>query len=197
MTDESDTRTVILDAAYTVLVEHGYDGFTTQAVADEAGRNQSLVHYYFETKRDLVHALLEKGLADLEEQVERFSTDDDPTDRLVTLAEFMIETSDDDSLASKRVLLELVAQAPYDDALREAIADDRERIQTYIADVVREGIDRGKFRDVDVEEFAVTYETAIGGAQMNAAVFENEANDERLVAGLQSVVEEYLLREKT
>jgi AcrR family transcriptional regulator len=57
----------LLDAAERLLVEVGYAGITTRKLAEEAGVNNGLVHYYFGSNENLlVHAL------------ERF------TDRLVT-----------------------------------------------------------------------------------------------------------------
>lgn len=194
--DNASTKEEILDAAYDVLVERGYDGFTTQAVADEADRNQSLVHYYFETKQDLVFALLEKGLAQIEEQLERVDESDDPADRLLLLAEYLIDTSTEESLAFKRMILELAAQAPYDEEIRNTLAYDYEQLLDYIIETVCEGIEEGIFCDVDPNTFAVTYLTIIRGAQFNAAAFGPDTDDDRLLAGLRAIVCDYLVKEE-
>lgn len=191
MADESDTRSEILDAAYTVLVERGYDGFTTRAVAEEAGRNQSLVHYYFETKRDLLLAFCEDAATEFEDQIEHLPAEG-PADRLRTLAEFVVGTSEPDDVAFKRVLLELTAQAPYDEQLRAVLARDRRILHEYVAETVREGIERGEFRAVDPEVFAATYRTAMNGAQTHSAVFADD-NGESVVAGLHAIVDDYLV----
>ena len=195
MEDDNSTKEEILDAAYTVLVERGYDGFTTQAVADEAGRNQSLVHYYFETKQDLVLALLDKGLAHLEERIERVAEADNPTERLFSLAKYIIETPNEESLAFKRVMLELTAQAPYDEEIQEILAYDHEQLHDYVVESVREGIEAGTFHDVDPDAFAMTYLTVIRGAQYDAAVFGADANEDLIIAGLRAIVCDYLIRE--
>lgn len=194
MENSTSTKEEILDAAYTVLVERGYDGFTTQAVADEADRNQSLVHYYFETKQDLVFALLERGLAQLDEQIGRVAESDDPADRLLLLAEYMIDTSTEESLAFKRMILELAAQAPYDEGIRKALVYDHEQLLDYTVETVREGIAEGLFRDVDPDTFAVTYLTAIWGAQFNAAAFGTDTDDDRVLSGLRAIVYDYLVK---
>jgi AcrR family transcriptional regulator len=56
----ADTRTQILDAARAALVEHGYTGTTTRAVAERAGVQVSLVHYHFGGKRQLLTAVLDR-----------------------------------------------------------------------------------------------------------------------------------------
>jgi AcrR family transcriptional regulator len=54
-----DTRTVILEAAKTVLHRNGYSGLSTRDVAGEAGVPLSQIHYYFGSKQGLVLALFE------------------------------------------------------------------------------------------------------------------------------------------
>jgi AcrR family transcriptional regulator len=56
----ADTRTQILDAARDVLVERGYTGTTTRAVAERAGLRVSLVHYHFGGKQKLLAAVLDR-----------------------------------------------------------------------------------------------------------------------------------------
>lgn len=191
MADERSTRMEIIDAAYTVLVEHGYDGFTTRAVADEAGRNQSLVHYYFETKRDLLLALVEEALSDLAEQLEQLSHHE-PADRLLALTQYIVETPSDDDLAFKRLMLEFTAQAPYDDHLRAELASGRQLVREYIVETVQEGIESGQFRAVDPATFTATYQMAMSGTQAHTAVFADET-DELVVAGLSTLITEYLI----
>ena len=54
------TAQKILEAAKRILTEHGFQGFTLQAISAEAGVNKSGVWYYFGGKQQLVLALLEK-----------------------------------------------------------------------------------------------------------------------------------------
>lgn len=196
MVNDISTKEEILDAAYTVLVERGYDGFTTQAVGEEADRNQSLVHYYFETKQDLVFALLEKGLTQIQDQLERVAESDDPADRLLLLAESLIDSSTEESLAFKRMMLELTAQAPYDEEIRNTLVHDYEQLLAYTVDIVCDGIEEGIFRDVDPDAFAVLYLTFIRGAQFNAAAFGADTEADRLLSGLRTIVRDYLVKEE-
>jgi TetR/AcrR family transcriptional regulator len=49
----SDTPERILEAAEAVLVRKGVDGARTREIADAAGVNPALIHYYFGTKAEL------------------------------------------------------------------------------------------------------------------------------------------------
>src|SRR5215210_4965619 len=50
----------LLDAAERLLVEVGYAGVTTRRLADEAGVNHGLVHYYFGSIENLLVRVLER-----------------------------------------------------------------------------------------------------------------------------------------
>ena len=53
MTIEKKTEDKIVEAAKTVFVEKGMDGARMQEIANEAGINKALLHYYFRTKDKL------------------------------------------------------------------------------------------------------------------------------------------------
>lgn len=54
-----------LDAAERLLVEVGYAAITTRRLADEAGANHGLVHYYFGSMDEVFIRVLERFTADL------------------------------------------------------------------------------------------------------------------------------------
>jgi AcrR family transcriptional regulator len=54
------TEQALLDAAERLLVEAGAEGITTRRVADEAGVNHGLVHYYFGSVEQLLVRVLER-----------------------------------------------------------------------------------------------------------------------------------------
>jgi AcrR family transcriptional regulator len=62
---DQETRERILDAAHAVFLRKGTAGSRTQEIADEAGVNKALVHYYFGTKAALAEAVFERALAEL------------------------------------------------------------------------------------------------------------------------------------
>src|SRR5687768_17463160 len=55
---ESATR--LLDAAERMLIHSGYIGITVRRLADEAGVNHGLVHYYFGSMEELLLQVLER-----------------------------------------------------------------------------------------------------------------------------------------
>jgi AcrR family transcriptional regulator len=56
----ADTENAFLDAAERLLIEVGYSGISTRRVAEEAGANHGLVHYYFGSMENLFVRVLER-----------------------------------------------------------------------------------------------------------------------------------------
>jgi len=56
----SAAEEALLDAAERLLVDVGYAGITTRRLADEAGINHGLVHYYFASNENLLVRALER-----------------------------------------------------------------------------------------------------------------------------------------
>ncbi len=54
---DRDTEQRILDAAHSVFVRHGTAGARMQEIAEQAGVNKALLHYYFRSKNRLAEAV--------------------------------------------------------------------------------------------------------------------------------------------
>ena len=59
----------ILDAAKKVFIKRGFAGTRTQEIADEAGINKSLLHYYFRSKDKLFKAIFQESLNKIEQEI--------------------------------------------------------------------------------------------------------------------------------
>ncbi len=57
---KENTEEKIIDAARSVFIKKGMDGARMQEIADEAGINKALLHYYFRSKEKLFDAILGK-----------------------------------------------------------------------------------------------------------------------------------------
>lgn len=57
---DRDTEQRILDAAHTVFVRRGTAGARMQEIAEEAGVNKALLHYYFRNKNRLAEAVFRR-----------------------------------------------------------------------------------------------------------------------------------------
>jgi TetR/AcrR family transcriptional regulator len=62
-TTKSNTEQSILEAARKVFMLKGYSGARMQEIADEAGINKALLHYYFRGKDQLFEAVFAQAIA--------------------------------------------------------------------------------------------------------------------------------------
>ena len=56
---DKQTEEKIFEAATEVFIEKGMDGARMQDIADHAGINKALLHYYYRTKDQLFNAVFE------------------------------------------------------------------------------------------------------------------------------------------
>ena len=77
-TQSSDTETAIFRAALTVFARKGKDGARMQEIADEAGINKALLHYYYRSKDGLYEAVFTQVMGHFMSSVERELDGDRP-----------------------------------------------------------------------------------------------------------------------
>lgn len=78
MTNAKDktTENQILDAAKTVFQSKGMDGARMQEIADSAGINKALLHYYYRSKQLLFEAVFKHAFSLLAPQLNKILNDD-------------------------------------------------------------------------------------------------------------------------
>lgn len=71
--DADGVRRRLLDAAQRLFGAQGYAGVGVRAIAEEAGVNPAMIHYYFGDKQGLYQAVLEDTLEPLFEDLRRWA----------------------------------------------------------------------------------------------------------------------------
>ena len=62
---DQGTEDQILDAAYRIILQKGKAGSRMQEIADEAGVNKALLHYYFRSKDKIYTAVMQRIIREL------------------------------------------------------------------------------------------------------------------------------------
>lgn len=94
MTDnkKDNTEEKILEAAKTVFVKKGMDGTRMQEIADTAGINKALLHYYFRSKQKLYEAVVKQVFGKIFPHIESLVTTNLPIEKkLSTFIDSYIE----------------------------------------------------------------------------------------------------------
>jgi TetR/AcrR family fatty acid metabolism transcriptional regulator len=157
---EPEKRRAILHAAVRVFAEKGYHGCRIADVARAAGVAYGLVYHYFRNKDELLESVFAEQWAILMNAIQ--AIDEGPgtaCDKLAGIYGFVFDVYKT-APAAVRVLILEVTRTTH--ALRAGSTRETfERAVQLVADVVRQGRDRGELRpDVD----PVVAATAILGA---------------------------------
>lgn len=193
--DESgaeSTREEIMRATYRALCTHGYADLTTKAIAEESGKSTALLHYYYDTKQDLLVAFLEYLLERFRERVEVGNDGADPATQLATLVERLL-FGPDDYREFQTAMLELRSQTPYNPAYREQLVENDREFTGLVADIIERGIEAGVFEDVDPERTARYLTATIDGARTQWITLDDEDVLRDVHAELRTYLSEHLL----
>jgi AcrR family transcriptional regulator len=118
-TARSAAEEALLDAAERLLVDVGHARITTRRLAEEAGVNHGLVHYYFGSVENLLVRALERFTERLiARQRELYSSDEPFVEKWRTAMRYLVS----EDVTYEKVWLELQALAWNDAGLRERLA---------------------------------------------------------------------------
>ncbi|SEG90133.1 DNA-binding transcriptional regulator, AcrR family [Thermomonospora echinospora] len=167
---EAERREQILRAACEVISEKGYKALRVTDVARHAKLSTGSVHYYFETKRDLVHAAFEWNFSrSLERRKSILDRHPNARDRLHAFVDSYLPR-DDETAAAWRVWAETWVEALHDPDLRKL----NERIygewRGIIAEIIRLGQAEGLITPGDPVLLANVLVSMIDGLAIQALV---------------------------
>ncbi|MBS0482743.1 MAG: TetR family transcriptional regulator [Proteobacteria bacterium] len=153
-------RDQLLATASDIMREGDIVDISLSELSLRSGLNSALVKYYFGNKAGLLKALLDRDMKDIVDSVDALLAKDwDPEARLRRHVSAMVDTYYNTPYLN-RLLMRLVRES--DDAEAQRIADN------YLAPLhraydklIREGVKRGVFRNIDPQLF---YFTATGAA---------------------------------
>ena len=115
----SAAEDALLDAAERLLVDAGYSGITTRRLAEEAGLNHGLVHYYFGSIENVLVRTLERFTQRLiARQREMYAADTPFIEKWRTAMRYLVE----EDVRYEKVWLELQALAWNRPEMREQLA---------------------------------------------------------------------------
>lgn len=132
-------RTALLDAAERLLVAEGYAGATTRRVAEEAGLNHGLIHYYFGSMDELFAQVLERFTDSLiDRQREMYARDVPFLEKWRTAMAYLEQ---DATSGYQKLWLELQALAWNRPELRERVARVNSSWRDVLTDAFRTASD--------------------------------------------------------
>lgn len=149
-------RRALLDKAEFLFAEHGFEGTSIRDLAKEAGMNLAMISYYFGSKEKLFEALVEDRSSSLLEKVKAPNeSTSDPVQRLAALVPSLV----DRWLANPRFYRILYREASLNSRpeLKRIIADTLLRQVNEFRKILQDGVEQGRFREVDIDLTMVTF----------------------------------------
>ena len=144
---KENTEEKIIDAARSVFIKKGMDGARMQEIADEAGINKALLHYYFRSKEKLFDKVFEGAFNSIAAGL-RVTIDSDLSvmDKLKKFIDIYLTALESNPYLPLFVLNEInINPDRMKNLLEEEIADN---LQTLLADIMKE-INSGNMRPIN------------------------------------------------
>lgn len=143
-----NTEEIILQAAKEVFLSRGYDGARMKEIAEKAGINKALLHYYFRSKEKLFLAVFESAMQKLfPSLVKIFSDDGSLNDKIRKFYDIHIGFLIDNPMIPGFIVSEMARRR---ESL-QVIVDNFKKLDLYdnFHAVIQKGIDRGEIREID------------------------------------------------
>ena len=155
----TDATTAILDAAERLLIEVGHAAISTRKLAEEAGVNAGLIHYYFGSMEEVFLQVLERFTARLtRRQVAMYGGDLPFIEKWRTAMRYLVE---DRESGYQKLLFELQAMAWNRPEMRERIRGVFQRWDAVLTDAMAAGM---RELDIDPQRFPVEAVTCLVAA---------------------------------
>jgi TetR/AcrR family transcriptional regulator len=156
--DAAETRAAILEAAMREFAQEGMAGARMEAIADSAGVNKALLHYYFRDKERLYGAALDHVFASLSQRVLKvLECDLPPQKKIMAYAGAHFDFVAASPVCPRLVQREMMRAGRHGSPHMRRIA--KRYLQPVMAKLVallREGMTGGQFRQVDPQHFVLS-----------------------------------------
>jgi AcrR family transcriptional regulator len=158
-----ETEQALLDAAERLLVEVGAAGITTRKVAEEAGANHGLVHYYFGSVEQLLVRVLERFTERLiARQRELYASDEPFIEKWRTAIRYLVS----EDFTYEKIWLELQALGWNRTDIAERVAEVNREWRAVLTEAFDRmmdefGLDRERFPLAAMVSLVLTFNEGI------------------------------------
>ncbi|MFH6983903.1 TetR/AcrR family transcriptional regulator [Marinoscillum luteum] len=147
------TEKLIKDKAKVLFFQKGYLNATTQEIADEAGVNRALIHYYFRSREQMMDTLLDEALVEKKEKVRKILTADLPfREKIANYIETMVDHGLTYPYLDNFIISET---ARYPDKVRAFCSRDSIKSTDLIQEQLEEEIAAGRMVPISPQDFMV------------------------------------------
>ena len=151
--EEAQTEKLIKQKAKILFFQKGFLNATTQEIADEAGVNRALIHYYFRSRELMLEALLDETLQEKRDRVRSVLTSDLPfREKIANYIDTIVDYGLKYPYLDNFIISE-TARRP--EKVKLFCAKDRFRSSDLIREALEHEIKKGKIAPISAEHFMV------------------------------------------
>ena len=149
ITDADKVRKKIIDAASALYVKKGFNATSIQEISEAAGVSLPVTYHYVKQKSAIMRMIMEDVLNTFRENLLRMVHGiDDPEKKLTIAAKVYFEVVDQQR---EKALLIYQKSNSLDKASKARIMQLEVELSNIFGDMIREGIEQGIFRKVDID----------------------------------------------
>ncbi len=147
------TELLIKETAKRVFFQKGLLNATTQQIADEAGVNRALIHYYFRSRNQLFKIVLEDAVNETRDKIDSIFNSDEPfKTKISKYLDVFIDRNAEFPYIQNFIITEIM-QDP--EKTKEYFSRKRNHIMKHIVPPLKKEIEKGNIKPVDPEHFIV------------------------------------------
>lgn len=185
----AERRHEILEATCEVVAERGFRDLRIADVAKIAGYSTGTVHYYFDSKEELLKEAFRFQYEQSRERRNAYAkVEKDPVVRLRKLADGYLPTSVE-TIRSWRVWLELWVSALTDEGLRDINDYYYGDWRQAVLDAVTEGKTRGLLNVIDPVAYADTFVGMLDGLAIQVLIGSTHMTAKRMKARCEDLID--------
>jgi AcrR family transcriptional regulator len=146
---EPTSRDRVLSAAQQLMIDHGFADFSMRELAEVSGLAKATIYHHFPDKQTICHSVIESQFVDLRDRIiDAAQSADSPVERLRAVVDELLGPQ-----LERRLVVLLAAQETVGLGMHfhDIIKRYRSEIVAPIADIVQDGIDKGVFRQINVD----------------------------------------------
>ncbi len=189
---EEERREQILQATWRVISTIGFRALRMSDVAVQAGVSTGMIHYYFDTKRQLVRAAFERYFTHMIERRQWITESDANPLELLKLLVTSYVPHDEETLQGWRVWSELWVEGLQEPDLRQINEEFYGQWRRTVAGLIRDGQDAGLVREGNAVVLANILVGMVDGLAIQTLLGSSSMTVDRMQATCDTYLDEML-----
>lgn len=185
-TRATNSRAIVLDSAQALIMEHGFAGLSMRELARHSGIAKGTIYHHFNDKRQIYLDVLERDIHTVRDYLLHIV---EQRGSFQAKLRMLVETYFDLQRERRLVIMSALREnATLDDDFSEIVKKYRSELLRPIGALIREGIDAGEVREVDVGLTVLSLLGILQGFVVHQLILENTDIDETVVDHIVSLL---------